>query len=61
MYYNVRNVQIAIVMHLVWEHYKNAKNVAVIVLVMVLAVVVRFVEVRSLNPSDSPDLIYRKY
>jgi len=49
-------------MHLVWEHYKNAKNVAVLIvvtaLVMAMVVVVRFVEVMNRSSSDSPALIF---
>jgi hypothetical protein len=55
------SLQIVIVMRLVWEHYKNAKNVAVLIvataLVMVMEVVVHFVEGMSRSLSDSPNLI----
>lgn len=55
------NVQIVIVMHLVWEHWWNAKIVVVLIVVVVpvmaMGVVVHFVEVTSLSPSDWRDLI----
>jgi hypothetical protein len=51
-------------MHLVVEIYKNAKNVAVlivaIVLVMVMEEVVRFVAIMSQSLSDSSDLIFNR-